>query len=113
MDDWGPWIALLVATAATYVWRAAGATLAARISPSGAVFEWFSCVAYAMLAGLIARVILLPVGILGEAPTLDRLVATAVGLALFFAFGRHLLFGTVGGVGAFLALAGLRAAGIL
>lgn len=113
MDELAPWIALLVATAATYVWRAAGAMLAARISPTGAVFEWFSCVAYAMLAGLVARLVVFPIGILAEASILDRLGATAIGLVLFFAFGRHLFLGTLGGVGAFIALAGARAAGIL
>lgn len=105
-------MALIAASLATYVWRGAGAALARRIG-GGAAFEWFSCVAYAMLAALIARIILLPVGILAEAPAVDRIGATAFGLVLFFAFRRHVFAGTLAGVLGFVALALARAEGWL
>lgn len=106
-------MALIAASLATYVWRGAGAALARRVGVGGAAFEWFSCVAYAMLAALIARIILLPVGILAEAPAVDRVGATAFGLVLFFAFRRHIFVGTIGGVAGFIALAAARAEGWL
>ncbi len=106
-------MALIAASLATYIWRGAGAALARRIGVGGAAFEWFSCVAYAMLAALIARIILLPAGILAEAPMVDRVAATAFGLGLFFVFRRHILAGTIGGVLAFVALAAARAEGWL
>ncbi len=105
--------ALVAASAATYVWRGAGAALAQRIGVGGAAFEWFSCVAYAMLAALIARIILLPAGALNEAPFADRVGATLFGLLLFFAFRRRIFVGTAAGLGAFVALAHLRAEGWL
>jgi branched-subunit amino acid transport protein len=113
MDDLYLWIVLLVATAATYVWRGAAVMIAKQISPTGAISQWFSCVAYAMLAGLIARMILMPVGVLAETPLMDRLIATGLGLALFFLCRRSVLIGTVSSVLVFIALAGARSYGIL
>ena len=54
------WLLLLLAVAATYLWRGLGVALSARIDPQGATFQWVSCVSHAMLAGLIARMIVLP-----------------------------------------------------
>lgn len=105
--------ALIAASAATYIWRGAGVALASRIGVGGAAFEWFSCVAYAMLAALIARIILLPAGALNEAPFVDRVGATVFGLLLFFAFRRRIFVGTIGGLAAFVALAHLRSQGWL
>jgi branched-subunit amino acid transport protein len=109
----GPVAALIAASAATYVWRGIGAALARRIGVGGAAFEWFSCVAYAMLAALIARIILLPGGALSEAPFADRVGATAFGLVLFFAVRRNVFVGTIAGLATFVALAHLRAVGWL
>ena len=109
MGETAPIAALSAASAATYVWRGAGAALAQRIGVGGAAFEWFSCVAYAMLAALIARLILLPSGILNETPLADRVGATLFGLFLFFAFRRQIFIGTIGGLAAFVALAFVRA----
>lgn len=111
MADASPLMALIAASLATYIWRGAGAALAQRVGVGGAAFEWFSCVAYAMLAALIARIILLPAGILAEAPMIDRVGATMFGLALFFALRRHVSAGTIGGVLFFVALAFARAEG--
>lgn len=113
MGETAPIAALIAASAATYVWRGAGAALAQRIGVGGAAFEWFSCVAYAMLAALIARLILLPGGALSETPFIDRVGATVFGLVVFFAFRRQVFVGTLGGLAAFVALAHLRAEGWL
>lgn len=113
MGEAGPFAALVAASAATYIWRGAGAALASRIGVGGAAFAWFSCVAYAMLAALIARMILIPAGALGEAPFVDRVGATVFGLAFFFTFRRHIFVGTAAGLAAFVALAYARAEGWL
>lgn len=111
MGEITPIAALVAASVATYVWRGIGAALAQRIGVGGPAFQWFSCVAYAMLAALIARIILLPAGALSETPFIDRVGATLFGLFLFFAFRRHVFVGTIGGLAAFLALAHLRSEG--
>ncbi len=113
-DVWGgAWGLLALATMATFVWRALGTIIAARINPDGALFEWVACVAYALLAGLVARIIVMPVGMLAESATVDRIGATAFGFALFFLTKRNVAFGTIGGAFCFLVLAWARDAGIL
>lgn len=104
------WILLAVATAATYLWRGLGVAIASRISSDGPFAAWMSSVAYGMLAGLIARMILFPAGVLGETLALDRLLATAAGLAIFFALKRNLLVSTAAATLFFIAILVVREA---
>ena len=112
---WGPWEVwgiLVLVSLATYLWRASGVVIAQHIKPDGDLSQWFSCVAYGMLAGLISRILLLPVGILAETPLIDRLVAMAAGFMMFFAFKRAMVPGMIGAVAVFVVLAASRANGI-
>ena len=85
---------ILVASAGTYIWRAAGTFLGSFIIPDGAVSKWVSCVAYAMLAGLISRILIFPIGILAETSIAERLVATVIGIAAYFLLNRNIFFAT-------------------
>ena len=107
------WGLVLLSAAATYFWRGLGVLLSARIDPEGPIFQWVTCVSYAMLAGLISRMIILPLGSLAEAPLTDRLVAVGVAFAVFFAWRRKVLPGVTAGVLAFILLAWVRQAGVL
>ena len=98
------WSMLLAGIALTYVWRALGVLFATRIDPQGAAFRWVGCVAHAMLAGLISRMLLLPVGVLEDTSMVHRLAALAVALVVFFALGRRLLLSVSTGVLAFMAM---------
>ena len=112
---WGPWKVwgiLVLVSFATYLWRASGVVIAQHIKSDGDLSQWFSCVAYGMLAGLISRILLLPVGILAETPLIDRLVALAAGFLIFFAFKRTMLPGMISAVSVFVVLAASRANGI-
>ncbi len=95
---------LLCGIAGTYAWRALGVAFSARIEPEGALFRWVSCVSYAMLAALISRMTVIPVGSLAETPLSLRLGAMAVAIATYFLAGRSMLSGVVVGVGAFITL---------
>lgn len=81
--------------AATYVWRGLGVAVSARIKPDSELFAWFGCVAYAMLAGLISRMVLLPTGPLEETALWQRLAATGIALAAYFLLSRKNLFAGV------------------
>ncbi len=109
----GLWGLLILVSLSTYIWRASGVVIAARINPDGALSQWFNCVAYGMLAGLISRIMLMPIGILAETPLADRLAGLAVGFVLFFLFKRHLLPGTLGATAVFLTLTTLRSLGYI
>jgi branched-subunit amino acid transport protein len=101
---WWPYAVLLVGAAATYFWRGLGVALSGRIDPDGPVFEWIACVAYALLAGLIARMIVLPTGPLVGTPLTDRIAAAAIALAIYFLTRRNILAGVGVGVGALVLL---------
>ena len=98
------WVVVIASIALTYLWRALGVAFAARIDPQGRAFRWVTCVSYAMLAGLISRMLLLPIGVLEETSLASRLVALGVAFAVWFALGRRLLVAVPAGVLAFMAL---------
>ncbi len=98
--DWWPFAVILAGAAATYLWRGLGVALSGRIDPGGRSFEWAACIAYALVAALVARMIVLPTGLLAETPLADRLGATALALAVFFLADRNMLWGVGAGVGA-------------
>jgi len=104
MTDATLWIIVLLSGAATYVWRALGVAIAGRVSPDSETFRLFACIAYAMLAGLIARMVILPEGILAESLLSHRLVAVGLSVAVFFGFRRNLPLGIAVGVGMFALL---------
>ena len=102
------WLLVLAGIGATYLWRALGVLLSARIDPEGPTFRWVTCVSYAMLAALIARMILQPLGALADTVLIDRLIALACALVIFFLTGRSILTGVLAGVGVFIAAIALR-----
>jgi len=112
MNEIALWGLLGLVTAATYVWRGIGVAIVARITPSSDFTQWTSCVAYGMLAGLMSRIMLMPVGILAETPLLDRLLALSVGFLVFFASRRNMLPGMIAAVGMFFILTALHTFGI-
>ena len=102
--DPGLWPLLVLSIAATYLWRGLGVLMSARIDPDGATFQWVTCVSYAMLAGLISRMTVLPLGGLAETGLAERLIAMALAFAVFFALGRRVLPGVAAGVAGFILL---------
>lgn len=98
MKDLTPWLLVLAAAAITYVWRAAGVVVAGRFAADGAVVRWVGCVAYAMLAGLFARMILLPVGQLAEVPLAGRVGALMLAIGVWWFTRRNVFVGSCAGV---------------
>lgn len=98
-----PLAIVLLAAAATFIWRALGALLASRIDTDGALFRWIGCVSYAMVAGLISRMVVLPTGEVGATPLALRLGAVAVGFAVFFLARRSAMAGAAAGAATFAA----------
>lgn len=92
-----PWIALLLGIVATYFWRGLGVALARRMKAEGALIDWVGCVAYALLAGLIARMIILPVGPLADIPLAQRGIAVACGITAYFISRKNILVGVLTG----------------
>ncbi len=91
-------VLILACAAGTYLWRALGVAVAGRLDPNGEIFSWMACVALAMVAGLVARMLVEPVGVLATTTLLERLGATACGCVIYFVVTRrNLLAGVLTG----------------
>ena len=66
MSETEAWMIFLSAILGTYVWRFAAVLISHRIAPTHSVFEWFTCLAYGIIAALVARTLILPTGLLAE-----------------------------------------------
>lgn len=102
------WIVVLAAAAATYAWRGLGVLLSGRIRVDSEIFNWVACVAYAMVAGLITRIIVLPTGLLATSLLTDRVLAIALALAAFYATRKNLFVAVITGMGAIIAAGYVR-----
>ena len=98
------WGMLGIAALATYGWRYAAVLIGHRLNPHSPVFQWFACVAYAIIGALVARTLIFPVGMLAEVPTSYRLIAITTALIVFYGLGKQLWLGILVGVGTLLAL---------
>jgi branched-subunit amino acid transport protein len=92
------WVLLAICGLATYLWRGPGVLISAGIDANSAVFTWISCVAYAIIAGLVSRMLLMPTGVLAETTLLERGIGSAAALgAYFWVSGRNLFAGVSAG----------------
>jgi branched-subunit amino acid transport protein len=106
-------LALLVVACGlgTYAWRGIGLLISGRVRAESDFFVWAGCVAYAMIAGLTVRIMLLPSGTLAQTLLSDRLIACAVALAVYLAVRRNLFVGIATGFAVLVALSSLHAGG--
>jgi branched-subunit amino acid transport protein len=100
---------IVAAGLGTYFWRAMGVMLSGRIRTDGPLFQWVGCVAYAMIAGLAVRILVLPTGTLAVAPLPDRIGACALAYAVYVVSRRNLFLGVGTGFAAIILLQLLRA----
>ena len=68
------WAVLALACLSNYFFRGIGALLSGRLSAEGEFFKWVTAVTYALMAGLTARLLILPSGLLSEVPLWVRIV---------------------------------------
>ena len=88
---------VLGCAAGSYLWRGLGVWIADRIDVESDWFRWITCVAFAMIAGLMSRVIMLPAGELAHTSLPQRLAGVAVALIVFRLSRRRLAAGVLAG----------------
>lgn len=93
---------------ATYFWRGMAVLLSGKLTLDSELFRWVECVAYAMVAGLMMRIVLLPSGVLADSPVAIRIAGCVIALAAYRLFKRNLLAGLGAGVAFFVGAAYLR-----
>ena len=104
MDDTSAWIFFLSAVLATYVWRFAAVMISHRIEANHPIFEWFTCLAYGIIAALVARTLIFPSGMLALVPLWHRLIPMGLAFVGFYLLGKRLWVGIVFGETGLIAL---------
>ena len=86
---------ILITSFATYLSRFLGVVSAEKIKETSKIFKWFNCVAYSVLAALIARMVIFPAGELAESGILIRLFVIAASVVLFLFTKKNLVYPTI------------------
>jgi hypothetical protein len=93
-----PYLALILfAFLPTEIWRWLAVALSRRIDPDSAVLDWVRAVATALLAGVVAKLIIAPPGVLGVAPLWLRVGALGVTLAIILLWRRRIVVAVLAG----------------
>ena len=82
LSGWGLWIALVGACLGTYFCRAIGVFLSNSINQDSEIFRWLSAVTYAMVAALIIRLIVMPLGLMSTVPLWIRVFICALSIGV-------------------------------
>ena len=88
-------LVILVTSFATYLSRFLGVVTSEKIDAKSKIFRWFNCIAYSILAALIARIVIFPAGVLDEADLWIRLFVLIISIIIFIISKRNLVYPTV------------------
>jgi len=93
-----PYLALMLfAVLPTEIWRWLAVGFARRLSTDSPLLEWVRAVATALLAGIVAKLIVSPPGVLATAPALVRVAALAVAAGIMFIDKRRMMLAVLAG----------------
>ena len=79
------------------VWRMLGIVVAHGLDEASELVLWVRAVATGLLAGVVAKIIFFPPGVLADVPLAVRLTAISVGFAAFLFVRRSVFAGVVAG----------------
>ena len=88
-------LVILVTSFATYLSRFLGVVSSEKIKETSKIFKWFNCVAYSILAALIARMVVFPAGELAESGIFIRLFVVAISVVMFLLTKKNLVYPTI------------------
>jgi branched-subunit amino acid transport protein len=97
MAEQSLWLIVIGCVSATFIWRLLGAVVVKQFHAQGDFFEWVTCVSYAMIAGLVFRMIMIPESELAVLSLQFRGAAVVIAFAAYFIFKRSLLAGVLAG----------------
>ncbi len=92
------YLAILLTAFATYLPRFLGVFSSDFVNEEGKLFKFVTCVSYGILAALIARIFIHPVGALEQTSTLIRLLAAGITIVVLFVSKKNVLFSSLFGV---------------
>ena len=88
-------LVILVTSFATYLSRFLGVVSSEKIKETTKIFKWFNCIAYSVLAALIARMVVFPAGELAESSIFIRLFVVTLCVLMFLFTKKNLVYPTV------------------
>ena len=88
-------LVILVTSLATYLSRFLGVISSEKMDVKSKIFRWFNCIAYAILAALIARMIIFPAGVLSESTIFIRFLVMGGSILLFILTKKNLVYQTL------------------
>ena len=88
-------LVILVTSFATYLSRFLGVVSSEKIKEKSKIFKWFNCIAYSVLAALIARMVVFPAGELAESSIFIRLFVVTLCVLMFLFTKKNLVYPTV------------------
>ena len=88
-------LVILVTSLATYLSRFLGVISSEKMDIKSKIFRWFNCIAYGILAALIARMVIFPAGVLSECSIFIRLLVLGGAILLFILTKKNLVYPTV------------------
>jgi len=88
-------LVILVTSFATYLSRFLGVVSSEKIEETSKIFRWFNCIAYSILAALIARIVIFPAGVLEEADLWLRLIVIIISIIIFIISKKNLVYPTI------------------
>ena len=88
-------VVILVTSFATYLSRFLGVVSSEKIKETSKIFKWFNCIAYSVLAALIARMVVFPAGELAESGIFIRLFVVAISVVMFLLTKKNLVYPTI------------------
>jgi len=88
-------LVILITSFATYLSRFLGVVSSEKIKETSKVFKWFNCIAYSVLAALIARMVIFPAGELAESGILIRLFVVVASVVMFLFTKKNLVYPTI------------------
>ena len=92
------YLAILLTAFATYLPRFLGVFSSDFVNEEGKLFKFVSCISYGILAALIARIFIHPVGALEQTSTSIRLLAAGITIVVLFVSKKNVLFSSLFGV---------------
>ena len=88
-------LVILVTSFATYLSRFLGVVSSEKIKETSKIFKWFNCIAYSVLAALIARMVVFPAGELAESSIFISLFVVTLCVLMFLFTKKNLVYPTV------------------
>ena len=88
-------VVILVTSFATYLSRFLGVVSSEKIKETSKIFKWFNCIAYSVLAALIARMVVFPAGELAESSIFIRFFVLTLCVLMFLLTKKNLVYPTV------------------